>query len=176
MFQNIIKQLLLLFIIIFSTIATDAQTASIKGVVTDTLNKQNLSKAVVSLLKSKDTVLYTFTRTNNNGDFMLTNIQQGKYIVLVTYPGYADYYDTISIASKEIFTIGTIKLTTKAHLLEDVIVVQKIAAVRMKGDTLVYKADSFKVKPGAWAEMQINMFGKLCFNLFSIILVLIPTK
>ena len=52
--------------------------------------------------------------------------------------------------------LGTVNLITKAHLLEDVIVRQQIAAIRMKGDTVEYKADSFKVRPGASIEEMMR--------------------
>ena len=53
---------------------TFAQQVSIKGTITDTLNKQNLSNAVVSALRAKDSVLVKFTRTNKEGNFDLPNL------------------------------------------------------------------------------------------------------
>jgi hypothetical protein len=148
---------LLIFCLVIS-LSTTAQKNAIKGSVTDTLNKQNLQKATISLLRSKDSVLIQFTRSTQNGDFVLENNFIGKFIILVTYPTYADYYDTVSLQANGVVDLGLVKLTTKAHLLSDVTVVQKIAAVRMKGDTLVYKADSFKVKEGASVEELLKKF------------------
>jgi hypothetical protein len=149
-------QLLILFLLL--TTSSIAQKTIIKGTVTDTLNKQNLNKATISLLRAKDTVLVNFTRSNNNGSFNLEHTGNGKFLLLVTYPSYADYYDTVTITANTIVDLGNIQLTTKAHLLSDVTVVQKIAAVRMKGDTLIFKADSFKVKAGASVEELLKKF------------------
>lgn len=135
-----------------------AQNATIKGQVVDTLNKQNLHHAVVSLLHSKDSVLYKFTRTLNDGSFAMQNLKQGKYVLLVSYPSYADYFDTLTLAENTVLDLGKVMATTKAHLLSDVRVVSKIAAVRMKGDTIVYKADSFKVRDGANVEELLKKF------------------
>ncbi len=41
-----------------------SQTVSIKGTITDTLNKQQLEHVVVNILFNKDSVLYKFTRSN----------------------------------------------------------------------------------------------------------------
>ena len=152
------KQKLLLFIFFICSTYVYAQTGSIKGTITDTLNHQKLAKTVVALLRAKDSVLYTFTRSTTNGNFFIKNIEEGKYILLVTYPTYADYVDTFSVNANSETDLGNIILTTKAHLLEDVTVVSKIAAVRMKGDTIVYKADSFKVKEGATVEDLLKKF------------------
>ena len=149
-------QLLILFLLL--TTSSIAQKTIIKGTVTDTLNKQNLNKATISLLRAKDTVLVNFTRSNNNGNFNLEHTANGKFLLLVTYPSYADYYDTVTITANTIVDLGNIQLTTKAHLLSDVTVVQKIAAVRMRGDTLIFKADSFKVKAGASVEELLKKF------------------
>lgn len=154
--MKLIYTLILFFL--FFNFKTVAQNAVLKGNVTDTLNKQNLHHAVISLIGSKDSILHTFTRTDKNGNFNFLKVHNGKYIVLVTYPTYADYYDTVTINENNSFDIGIIKLTPKAHLLADVTVVSKIAAVRMKGDTIIYKADSFKVKQGASVEDLIKQF------------------
>jgi hypothetical protein len=152
------RVLYILILFLLFNVDSMAQHAVLKGNVTDTLNKQNLPNAVISLIGFNDSILHSFTRADKNGNFNLLKLKQGKYFVLVTYPTYADYYDTVSIFENNSFDIGIIKLTPKAHLLADVTVVSKIAAVRMKGDTIVYKADSFKVKQGASVEDLIKQF------------------
>ncbi|MBV4357184.1 outer membrane beta-barrel protein [Pinibacter aurantiacus] len=139
-------------ITLFISVTCIGQKASIKGTVRDTLNKQNLSNAVIALLQSKDSVLYKFTRTNENGSFELHDLLKGDYLIMVTYPKFADYITPVLLDSISLKDVGNISLTTKAKLLEEVIVKQKIAAVRMHGDTLEFKADSFKVKQGANVE------------------------
>lgn len=133
-----------------------AQKASLKGLISDTSSKQNLQNATISLLRNKDTVLYKYTRSNEAGGFELKNLNAGKYIVMVSSPTYADYRDDITLEDASSIDLGKIILTTKAHLLEDVVVRQRIAAIRMKGDTLEYKADSFKVREGANVEDMLR--------------------
>ncbi len=147
---------------------TFAQQGSIKGMVTDTLNKQNLSNAVVSVLRAKDSVLVKFTRTNKEGNFDLPNLTAGKYIVMVTYPSYADYVDIITTTTG-VTDLGKISVITKATLLQEVIVKQTIGSIRMKGDTTEYKADSFKVSANADVQellrkmpgIQVNSKGEI---------------
>lgn len=147
---------------------TFAQQVSIKGTITDTLNKQNLSNAVVSALRAKDSVLVKFTRTNKEGNFDLPNLTAGKYIVMVTYPSYADYVDIITTTTG-VTDLGKISVITKATLLQEVIVKQTIGSIRMKGDTTEYKADSFKVSANADVQellrkmpgIQVNSKGEI---------------
>ncbi|HLD52164.1 MAG TPA: TonB-dependent receptor [Sediminibacterium sp.] len=145
------------------------QNGSVKGLVTDTLNKQNLTNAVVSVLRAKDSVLVKFTRTNKEGSFNLPNISAGKYIVMVTYPSYADYVDIISVTEGSVTDLGKVPVITKATLLQEVIVKQTIGSIRMKGDTTEYKADSFKVSANADVQellrkmpgIQVNSKGEI---------------
>jgi hypothetical protein len=162
-------RLTLIGLFILATISnTFAQQGSIKGIVTDTLNKQNLSNAVVSVLRAKDSVLVKFTRTNKEGNFDLPNLTAGKYIVMVTYPAYADYVDIINTTGG-ITDLGKISVITKATLLQEVIVKQTIGSIRMKGDTTEYKADSFKVSANADVQellrkmpgIQVNSKGEI---------------
>jgi hypothetical protein len=125
------KKITALLLLTFIACVCYAQQASVKGTITDTLNKQQLEHAVISLLHSKDSVLYTFTRSTKEGVFNLSNLKAGKYVVLVSYPTYADYYDTLTLNSNSNIDLGKVMMTTKAHLLSDVTVVQKIAAIRM---------------------------------------------
>jgi len=150
--------LLLTFLLISATTIFAQNNATIKGTVIDTLAKEKISNAVISLLYKKDSVLYNYTRSKSDGSFEINNLTQGSYLLLSTYPGYADYYDTISLQNNQVFDFGKIMLTTKAHLLQDVTVRQTIAAIRMKGDTLVFKVDSFKMKEGATVEDLLKKF------------------
>lgn len=132
--------------------ASFAQKSSLKGTVTDTLNKQNLRNAVVSVLRAKDSVLLRFTRTDAQGNFEIRNLPVGKFVLLTSYPNYADYADPISIPDENPLNLGQIPMITKAHLLQEVVVKQTIGAIKLKGDTTEYRADSFKVQANATVE------------------------
>ncbi len=132
-----------------------AQQAGIKGVVTDTSSGINLTNTVIALLKP-DSVLYSYTRSKSDGSFVIEHADSGQYILLVTQNRYADFVDRIEL-QQGVKNIGKIMMTLKANLLQDVVVRQKIAAMRMRGDTLEYNADSFQVKEGATVEEMLRI-------------------
>ncbi len=141
---------------------------SLKGTVSDTLNKQDLYKAVVSVLRVKDSMLVKFARTDVKGRFEIKDIPAGKYILLTSFPNYADYIDFITMTDNNTVNIASISMITKAHLLEEVVVKQN-KSIRLKGDTTEYNADSFKVQPNATVEellkqlpgIQVDKDGKI---------------
>lgn len=144
----------------------DAQTASLKGIIRDTLENKPLSNAVISLLHPIDSTLILFTRSNASGQFKLQNIQPGNYLVLITYPRFADFADLFEV--KQESDLGNIAMTSKATILQEV-VMRSGAAIRFKGDTTEFIADSFRVKQGATVEellkqlpgLQVNSKGEI---------------
>ncbi|MEP6597742.1 MAG: outer membrane beta-barrel protein, partial [Ginsengibacter sp.] len=141
-----------LIIFLFILSAVSAQQASVKGVITDTSSKQNLVNTTVTLLRAKDSSLYKFTRSKEGGLFELNNLDSGRYVLMITHNRYADYLDAFSVQPNDTKDLGNIMMTLEANLLADVTVRTKIAAMRMKGDTLEYAADSFHVREGATVE------------------------
>lgn len=147
------RKLLLLLATAFAfTLSGMAQEGTIKGHVTDTVNKKNLYRSVVSVLRQSDSVLVKFTRSAEDGKFSIPKLPPGKYIIHVGHPTFADYSDTFSLAPSAELELGQVLLTPKSKLLEEIIVKKTIAAIRFKGDTMVFKADSFAVKAGATVE------------------------
>ena len=150
-------------------LSVSAQKATIKGSINDTIEKQYLQNATVSLLRAKDSVLIKFTRTNSKGNFALNNLPAGKAILLISYPSYADYTDEFDLTENSSLVKNDIPVITKAKLLEDVIVKNKFAAIRIKGDTTEYNADSFKVRANANVQdllkklpgIQVNSRGEI---------------
>ena len=155
---------LLLSFAIGIAFSANAQQLVIKGAVIDTINHQPLDQAVISLLRSKDSVLVQFVRTNSKGQFQLKGVVPAKYIILISYPNYADYVDQIQVATDQVNDLGNIPLLTKVQLLEEVIVKQKIAAIRMRGDTTEYRADSFRVSANANVQELLRKMPGITVN------------
>ena len=154
-------------ILIFFSINAGAQNAVVSGAVNDTAQKKSVQNAVVALLTAKDSVLYTFTRTDANGKYLFPNIKPGNYVLLTTHPYFGDVIQTVEISSADT-KIATISLTSKSKLLEEVII-KSGSPIKIKGDTTVYTADSFKVRAGANVEellkklpgIQVDKDGKI---------------
>jgi hypothetical protein len=163
------RKLSLTFALCFGTFVCFAQKSRINGTVSDTAAKKQLQYSVITLLRQSDSVLISFTRSNKEGKFELNNLPQGKFVLLVTHPTYADYFDFLELKDSSLVTLPAIDLTPKSKLMEEIIVRQKISAVMIKGDTIEYRADSFKVAAGATVEdmlktmpgIQVNSKGEI---------------
>ena len=144
-----------------------AQGFILKGTVRDTVDKKVLKNASIVLLNLKDSVLYKTTRTQDDGHFDLSEVNKGSYILMIAYPQYADYLEKIEL--NESVDLNIIPLNTKVHLLKEVIIKNTVSAIRVKGDTTEYKADSFRVTPNADVQellkkmpgFQVNSKGEI---------------
>ncbi len=146
-----------------------AQSSHITGTVSDTAEKRNLSNGSVLLLRPADSILVQHTRTDAAGRFTLKNITPGHYLFVVTYPSYADYVDELNVKDTGTITLPTIGMVLKSKLLQEVVVNGNKGAIRLKGDTTEFNADSFRTQPNATVEdllkklpgIQVDKNGKI---------------
>lgn len=145
-----------------------AQQGSVSGSVTDTANQKKLANAVISIVNKTDSTLIKFTRADKDGKFSIKGIDTGAVLLIISYPRYADYVDQIQVAPGSDLALGEINLINKSQLLNEIVIRQN-NAMRIKGDTLEYTADSFKVRPNANVEdllkvmpgIQVDKDGKI---------------
>lgn len=134
-----------LFILLLISFATSAQQL-VKGTIKDKEEHKPVTRAIVSLIRPKDSILVKFTRTDTAGNFTLKHIPYGQYIMMVSHPAYGDLLEDVTIGADG--NNLAIQLIPKAKLLEE-IVIRTASPTRIKGDTTIFLADSFIVSPNA---------------------------
>ena len=139
----------LLLLLIASSAFSQSQT--LKGTLKDTSENRSLTNTVISILTKKDSVLVKFGRADKDGNFKIEGVKEGTYILMITHPYMGDYFDNVEVKASAPLELGNVYLTPKSKLLSEVIV-KSGSPIKIKGDTLVYTADSFKVRPGANVE------------------------
>src|SRR4030095_15945161 len=98
-------------VFILAAFTVNAQKASIKGTVTDTVEKKNLSNAVIAILKKPDSALVRFARANKDGEFLINDLDTGRFILMATHPFFGDYFDEIELNQNSLTELGNISLT-----------------------------------------------------------------
>lgn len=162
------RKIILLLLLVCLTAIAKSQTYTIKGSVSDTVNLNPLQNAAVTLLRAEDSVLATYARAKADGTFALEVNKQGKYLLMVTFPSFADYIDIINV-TKTTTNLGELPMVSRTHLLKEFVLTDQYAAIKVKGDTIEYVADSFKVRDNATVEsllkklpgIQVDKDGKI---------------
>jgi hypothetical protein len=162
------KLLFTLFFIIFFNSAFSQSGFRITGKIVDTTEKTILVNANIVLLAAKDSLLITSVRSTSEGKFEFNNISNGQYILLVSYPKYADFIDRVELSNQD-RDLGQVPLLTSFYLMKEIVIKNAAAAIRIKGDTTEFTADSFRVNPNADVQellrkmpgFQVNAKGEI---------------
>lgn len=154
----------------FTTFSYGQNPYSVKGSVLDTVSNVPLINSSIVVLNSKDSTLVKFGRAGTDGSFSLNNLKEGKFILLISYPDYADYVEHFSLdAAKPSVNFGRIRMMLTARLLQEVIVKGTVAEITIKGDTTEFNAAAFKIEPNSKVEdllkqlpgIQVDKDGKI---------------
>ncbi|MGY3214922.1 TonB-dependent receptor [Mucilaginibacter sp. HD30] len=140
--------------------SSKAQNAfSVKGSVADTASASKLHNATALVLRAKDSIMVKFTRADQDGKFAVNNLPEGKYLILITYPEYADYSDSFTLnAATPTRDFGKINMLLKSKILQDIVIKATPTAIKIKGDTTVFNASAYVVQPNAKVEDLIKQF------------------
>ena len=142
---------LILTFITSLTVVAQNKAGIVKGKLADTLFKESMAEATVSVLHVHDSSVVAFSLANTNGDFEVKGIDTGSYRVLITFQGYQSISKNIQLTPlRTIVDLGTVHLDKKSTMLDEVIV--EAPPIQVKKDTVEFNASAFKTKPNSTAE------------------------
>lgn len=127
-----------LLFVIFSTLSF-SQTVKFDGIVSDTKGAP-LEMANVMAVNQATKAVDAYSITNDKGRFQLALKPNSTYSIKVSYIGYKSLEITVGTTTENISKVLALEEGT---MLEQVEIVREMP-VSIKGDTIVYNADSFK--------------------------------
>jgi len=153
----------------FEYLYAQDETMIIRGNVVYTDTTTPVEHAVIMAVRLSDSLLLGFQRSDKNGMFELS-VPIDTFTLIVSHPKYDSrtFYIIGSEDNKEI-EIQSLKLYDKSTYIDELIIYAYKDPVHYRGDTLVYIADSFKVKPNAVVEdllkklpgLEVDRDGKI---------------
>lgn len=149
--MNFFKRSAFLLILCVNSLMAIAQSAyKISGTVKDK-DAEPLMGAAVKLKTPKDSVIMG-TLIDLDGGFAFEQVLPGTYKITVSFLGFEDYTQNITIDQSDVM-LNNIALTeSKSNMLKEVKIVETAPPVQQKEDTTQYNANSYKVNPDASAE------------------------
>lgn len=104
-------------------VAAWAQAGSVRGTLQEVGNNQPISFASVVLLRGADSTFVVGTQAGENGDFELTQVPLGQYVLRATAVGYRAGRRVITLTNNApALSLGTLHLRPAATQLTDVVV------------------------------------------------------
>ena len=144
----------------------------ITGKIVDQETKEPVAQANVRILHQKDSLYLTGVASDQEGNFAIS-VPYGNYIIHVTYVGHHDLFRNVTISNtNRTANLGSVELGTDNILLDAAVVTAKAAEIVVRGDTVEYNADSYKVTESAILEdllkkmpgIEIDSEGKITVN------------
>ncbi|RZK50973.1 MAG: TonB-dependent receptor, partial [Pedobacter sp.] len=124
-------------------------TGRITATIIDSLTKQPVDYATISLIKIKDNKTVNGGVTDDKGKVSLQNVPADEYKLTIGFIGYKS--KTVSVKTtlqKPDFAVGNILLSPTSNTLNEVNVVGAKAVVENKIDRLVYNAEADATNAG----------------------------
>ncbi len=140
-----------------TTTNTKKSKANVTGYVKDSEDASALVRATIQILTTDTTKMITGGVTNTLGGYTIKNVEEGSYIIKVSYIGYHNFYRSVTIKNGEtIHNVGTVLLTPNSVVLDAAVVQGQLPQMEVKEDTIIFNADAFKVPEGSVLEDLIK--------------------
>lgn len=144
-------KLLIINCLLLMSYVSMAQSFQIEGKIMDSAAKRALPYATVSLVRSKDSSLVSFARSNEEGFFTIKNVAAGKYLLSISYVGYQQQWFAFKTGANAVLNLNNIYLED-ASKMSTVTVTARRPPVVINGDSIEFNAENFKTAPNAVVE------------------------
>ena len=126
---------------------------TLSGTILSKTDGQPIEMATVRLFtyNGTDSTLVQGAQTYYDGLFILSNIREGKYRLIVSSIGYNEHSQWIEMKNSDI-DIPAIRLVEQVQELAEVSVQGKAAEMTVKGDTIEYNTAAYQVSETATVE------------------------
>jgi hypothetical protein len=145
------KIVLLLLCLAWCLSGFSQQPVRVSGAVADSLENTSLPGVNVILKNLRDTTRIQGIATDVNGQFQFSQVRPGRYLMRLSYTGYAPLEKRIFVRGGDL-NLGTLKIAPSVTTLKGVEVEGTAMRVEQKEDTIQYNATAFKTNPDATAE------------------------
>jgi len=124
----------------------------LKGSVLNTENEPLIGATVV-ILEKADSTMYAFALTNDDGQYVMEDIEKGEYILQVSYVAHNNYSKVLECAwDGTSIDLAPVVLSESTELLQEITIEAEHIPMGLRGDTLSYNAAAFKTRPNASVE------------------------
>lgn len=183
------RTLLKLFVFIFllsAVVDVNAQTGgTITGKLVDATTGQALDFATITLLRKADNQPAKSMQTDLQGNFKLTGLADGAYLLKSTFVGYLAFTkDSIRIKGGNAINLGALKMRASKGVLKEVTVRAQRSQIQLSTDKKVFSVEQSLVSQGGSAtdllsnvpSVQVDVDGNINLRGSSNVRILINGK
>lgn len=140
-----------------SSVRSKNRTTTVTGRLMEADTKGPAMEATVQLLALPDSTYVTGVASDGQGNFRLSRVKAGKYLLKVSYIGFKTLYKPLQISvSKPTQNIGTLTLESDAIMLAEAVIVAEAPQVQVVEDTLQYNSSAYRTPEGSTLEELVK--------------------
>lgn len=145
------KRHLITVLALAAAVTAASAKGTVKGSVQSKERGEPLEFANVQLLDSKGKPLTLGTQTDLDGNFVIANVPDGKYIVRISSLGNVPQEREITVSNGDV-AIGTISLADDSKMLKEIVVTGVASQMKFELDKKVFSVDANIASSGASAS------------------------
>ena len=162
--KKILTLVVLLWAVALSAIAqsrsqgrSQSRYVTVTGRLMEADTKGPAMEATVQLLALPDSTYVTGVASDGQGNFRLSRVKAGKYLLKVSYIGFKTLYKSLQLsASKPALNVGTLTLESDAIMLAEAVIVAEAPQVQVVEDTLQYNSSAYRTPEGSTLEELVQ--------------------
>jgi len=139
-----------LLVLLFCATSLFAQDFSISGNVVDA-NNAPLSFVNVLVFEEDATKPFKGTTSNENGSFLLKNLEAKTYKLTFSYMGFKTIEKEVSVSSEE--SIGTVTLKESTKTLDETVITAKKPTIEKTAGKLVFNVENTSLSVGSTFDL-----------------------
>ena len=127
--------------------AQNATTFSVRGSITDSIERQPLDAANVVIIKAKDSVFVAGGMSSENGVFEIGKVPAGQYQLMVSYLGYHTVMQPLTLSgTPRTINVGGINMQKQNVQIGEVVVAGKFNPIIVKKDTIEFNTSAYRIQ------------------------------
>lgn len=109
--------------------------------------------ATIIVLKKENSLMLSFTITDDSGKAVLKGVPEGIHTLQITYVGYGTFERDLRAEGENVnIDLGTIRLRQDSKIIDGIVITEELVPIKITKDTIEYNADAFKTQPNATVE------------------------
>ena len=127
--------------------AQEVTTFTVRGLLTDSIERQPLDAANIVVMRAKDSVYVTGGISDEKGVFEIPKIPAGQYQLLISYLGYQTIMRPLSLSgTPRTVNVGGIGMQKQVLTIGEVLVEAKFNPIIVKKDTIEFNTTAYKIQ------------------------------
>src|SRR5215204_2508085 len=147
------KRIISLCIVLFFVLTKLSAQGTVKGKLIDSVSKNPLGLATITVFKATDTALITYRLSNPEGEFKVPGLPLNTMCrVIISFSGYGAFRKEFTLTNDIPVDFGNVVMNPVSKSLEEVLVIAERPPVTVRKDTIEFNASSFKTLPTSLVE------------------------